>query len=200
MRGPPGSPPSGVVALVDEMFEDTERYGTTYAVAIVQGGPSAARAVRRGAARTSTGPPEPVAPTTPLLSWSMAKSVLHAAVGVLVGEGRLVLDAPPGVPSWTDEEQHAFVGAATPTSPRIADIRPNPSIAIIETIGVRRNGGPGTLDDLIERNRRSRRDDMNRVEHLQNGVVRHLPPAVHHLAWFTVFRKTLLLPATRGPL
>ena len=47
-------------------------------------------------------PPEPVEPSTPLLSWSMAKSVLHAAVGVLVGDGRLRLDAPPGVPGWDD--------------------------------------------------------------------------------------------------
>ena len=42
-------------------------------------------------------------PPTPLLSWSMAKSVLHAAVGVLVGEGRLRLDEPPGVPGWDDD-------------------------------------------------------------------------------------------------
>ena len=30
---------------------------------------------------------EPVGPGTALLSWSMAKSMLHAAVGILVGEG-----------------------------------------------------------------------------------------------------------------
>jgi CubicO group peptidase (beta-lactamase class C family) len=44
-----------------------------------------------------------VEPNTPLLSWSMAKSVLHAAVGVLVGEGRLALDQSPGVPGWDDD-------------------------------------------------------------------------------------------------
>jgi CubicO group peptidase (beta-lactamase class C family) len=98
---PTGEPPPGVVALVDEMFDDTERYGTTYAVAVVQGGRLLLERYG-GELPHFDRPPQPVEPSTPLLSWSMAKSVLHAAVGVLVGEGRLVLDAPPGVPSWTD--------------------------------------------------------------------------------------------------
>jgi len=37
---------------------------------------------------------------TPLLGWSMTKSVLAALVGVLVGEGRLSLDGPVPVPAW----------------------------------------------------------------------------------------------------
>jgi CubicO group peptidase (beta-lactamase class C family) len=39
----------------------------------------------------------------------MAKSVLHAAVGLLVGEGRLDLDAPADVPEWSapDDPRHA---------------------------------------------------------------------------------------------
>ncbi len=35
------------------------------------------------------------------LSWSMAKTVTQAAVGVLVGEGRLALDAPAPIPAWS---------------------------------------------------------------------------------------------------
>ena len=46
---------------------------------------------------------------TPLLSWSMAKSVLHAAVGILVETGRLDLDAPAAVPEWS--------GAGDPAAP-----------------------------------------------------------------------------------
>ena len=45
-------------------------------------------------------PPEPVGPTTQLLSWSMAKSVLHSVVGILVADGRLQLEAPAAVPAW----------------------------------------------------------------------------------------------------
>jgi hypothetical protein len=39
-------------------------------------------------------------PGTRLLGWSMTKSVTNALVGVLVGEGRLRVDAPPDVPAW----------------------------------------------------------------------------------------------------
>jgi CubicO group peptidase (beta-lactamase class C family) len=48
--------------------------------------------------------PEPVARATPLLSWSMAKSMLHAVVGQLVGDGRLHLQRPAGVPEWSAPE------------------------------------------------------------------------------------------------
>jgi CubicO group peptidase (beta-lactamase class C family) len=87
---------------VDEVFTDEERYGTTYAVAVVQGGRLLLERYG-GALPHFDRPPEPVEPDTPLLSWSMAKSVLHAAVGVLVGDGLLSLDAPPGVPGWDDD-------------------------------------------------------------------------------------------------
>ncbi len=42
----------------------------------------------------------PVVRDTPVLSWSMAKSMLHAVVGMLVAEGRLHLEAPAPVPEW----------------------------------------------------------------------------------------------------
>lgn len=39
-------------------------------------------------------------PATPMLSWSMAKSVIAALVGIAAGEGRLDLRAPAPVPEW----------------------------------------------------------------------------------------------------
>jgi CubicO group peptidase (beta-lactamase class C family) len=47
---------------------------------------------------------------TRLLSWSMAKSMLHAVVGLLVAEGRLDLNAPADVPEWADpaDPRHAI--------------------------------------------------------------------------------------------
>jgi len=99
---PTGPAPAALVEVVDEMFVDPERYGDTYAVVVVQGGRLLLERYG-GALPHFDRPPEPVEPSTPLLSWSMAKSVLHAAVGVLVGEGRLALDEPPGVPGWNDE-------------------------------------------------------------------------------------------------
>ncbi|MEZ5268868.1 MAG: serine hydrolase [Microthrixaceae bacterium] len=41
--------------------------------------------------------------STPLRSWSMAKSMVHAAVGLLVQEGRIQPDAPAAVPEWAAE-------------------------------------------------------------------------------------------------
>ena len=38
---------------------------------------------------------------TPLIGWSMAKSVLNALVGVLVGDRRLHVDGPAAVPEWS---------------------------------------------------------------------------------------------------
>ncbi|MFL6205823.1 MAG: serine hydrolase domain-containing protein [Acidimicrobiales bacterium] len=99
---PTGEPPPGLEQVVDEVFSDPDRYGDTYAVVVVQGGRLLLERYG-GALPHFDRPPEPVEPHTPLLSWSMAKSVLHAAVGLLVGEGRLQLDAPPGVPGWDDD-------------------------------------------------------------------------------------------------
>jgi CubicO group peptidase (beta-lactamase class C family) len=41
-----------------------------------------------------------VGPSTPLISWSTAKSMVHATAGVLVGDGRLDPTAPAAVPAW----------------------------------------------------------------------------------------------------
>ncbi|MGK2948823.1 MAG: serine hydrolase domain-containing protein [Acidimicrobiales bacterium] len=99
---PVGTAPPAVAEVVEAMFADQETYGDTYAVLVVQGGRLLLERYG-GALPHFDRPPEPVSADTPLLSWSMAKSVLHGTVGVLVGEGRLQLDAPPGVPGWDDE-------------------------------------------------------------------------------------------------
>jgi CubicO group peptidase (beta-lactamase class C family) len=88
--------------LIDELIADEDRYGTTYAVLVIREG---RLLVERygGALPHLDRPPEPVTPTTPLLSWSMAKSVLHAGIGQLVADGQLELDAPAPVPAWHDK-------------------------------------------------------------------------------------------------
>ena len=57
---------------------------------------------------TMFGPGGPVTADTLLPSWSMAKSIAHAAVGILVAEGRLQLAAPARVPSWTGTPKQAI--------------------------------------------------------------------------------------------
>lgn len=41
-----------------------------------------------------------IRPETPLLGWSMTKSVMNALVGVLVAQGRLTLAEPAPIPEW----------------------------------------------------------------------------------------------------
>jgi CubicO group peptidase (beta-lactamase class C family) len=89
--------------LLEELTVDTKRYGTTYAVAVVHGGELIAERYG-GTLEHWDRPAEVVVPHTRLLSWSMAKSILHAAVGILVAEGRLDLDAPAAVPEWADPD------------------------------------------------------------------------------------------------
>jgi CubicO group peptidase (beta-lactamase class C family) len=49
-------------------------------------------------------------PETPMLSWSVAKSVVNALVGILVREGRLSVAGPAPVPEWRDpsDPRHAI--------------------------------------------------------------------------------------------
>jgi CubicO group peptidase (beta-lactamase class C family) len=84
--------------LLDEAFDDTGPLAWTYAVVAVRGG----RLVREryGGLDPRSGATAPVGPDTTLLSWSMAKSMLHAVVGMLVEERRLELAAPAPVERW----------------------------------------------------------------------------------------------------
>ncbi len=56
---------------------------------------------------TIFGPSELVTADTPLTSWSTAKSITHAAVGLLVADGKLDLEAPAEVAEWrgTDRQR-----------------------------------------------------------------------------------------------
>jgi CubicO group peptidase (beta-lactamase class C family) len=57
---------------------------------------------------TPFGPGGPVDADTTLISWSMAKSITHAAVGILVGDGLLDPAAPAPVPAWAGTEKAAI--------------------------------------------------------------------------------------------
>jgi CubicO group peptidase (beta-lactamase class C family) len=100
---PTAAPPAALAPLLDEVFDDTDRFGTTFAVAVVQGGRLLAERYG-GVLEHWDRESEAVEVDTPLLSWSMAKSVLHATVGVLVGDGVLRLDEPAPVPAWQERD------------------------------------------------------------------------------------------------
>ena len=79
---PPGGPPRGTKAVV--VLHDgrvvAERYAPGYGI------------------------------DTPLLGWSMTKSVVNALVGILVRQGRLSVAGPAPVPAWRDpsDPRHAI--------------------------------------------------------------------------------------------
>lgn len=96
---PPAEVEPALTALLDDMTTDAERYGTTFAVAVVHRGRLLAERYG-GELEHWDRPDEPVEPSTCLLSWSMAKSMLHAVVGMLAADGRLAPGAPAPVPEW----------------------------------------------------------------------------------------------------
>ena len=49
---------------------------------------------------TPFGPATPVTADSTLISWSTAKSMTHAAVGLMVADGRLDPHGPAPVPEW----------------------------------------------------------------------------------------------------
>lgn len=94
-------PPADVSALLDEAFEPDGPMATTYAVVLIKNGELVYERYD-GVIEHWDEPDEPVSPTTKLLSWSMAKSILHATVGVLVARGDLDPAAPAAVPEWQE--------------------------------------------------------------------------------------------------
>ncbi len=91
----------------DALFAPDAAHGVSLALVVMQSG--AVLAERYGTQPdTVFGPGGPIGPDTTLISWSMAKSITHAAVGVLVGDGRLQLNEPAPVSEWKDTPKEAI--------------------------------------------------------------------------------------------
>ncbi len=102
----PGVDAPRLGAVLDDLVrpDPPAEIGPTHAVVVVHGGAIVAEAY--GAPwhtpmHEAAGlPPEVMGPGTPLVSWSMAKSIVHAVVGILVRDGRVDPSAPAPVPEW----------------------------------------------------------------------------------------------------
>ena len=93
--GPATAPSPEIAAAIDRAFREPDppepdRVRQTTAVVVVHDGHLVAERYAPG-----------YGPDTPMLSWSMAKSVLASVVGIMVGDGRLALRAPAPVPEWS---------------------------------------------------------------------------------------------------
>lgn len=91
-----GSQPHGLSGPVNRLFADAA-LGRTDALVVVHGGEVVVERYGDG-----------ITCDMPLRSWSMAKSVLHAAVGLLVADGRLDVDAAVPVVAWAADERSAI--------------------------------------------------------------------------------------------
>ncbi|HVA53199.1 MAG TPA: serine hydrolase [Acidimicrobiales bacterium] len=88
-------------AVVDEAFT-ADDLALTNAVVVVQGGRVLVERYA-GVQEFFDRPAEPINASSQLLSWSMAKSMLHMVIGTLVDEGRLDPDQRAPVREWRDE-------------------------------------------------------------------------------------------------
>jgi len=97
-----------LLAAVDDLFDRSPDEGRTYALVVQQGGDVVHE--RYGVKPVSVFEAEetPLDADSTLVSWSMAKSMTHAAVGILVADGRLDVDAPAAVPEWTGTPKEAI--------------------------------------------------------------------------------------------
>ena len=98
---------SAVSSIADGLFAPDATHGLTLALAVMHRGEFVFE--RYGTQPdTPFGPGGPVTADTTLISWSMAKSITHAAVGALVADGLLQVDAPAPVPGWRGTEKAAI--------------------------------------------------------------------------------------------
>lgn len=85
-------------ALTNTAFRDVDGHGETLALLAVHRGQLVLERYGDGHGANET-----------YRSWSMAKSVLHALVGLLVRDGKLSLEGPAPVPSWPGgDPRHAI--------------------------------------------------------------------------------------------
>ena len=84
--------PSAFSRISDELFDQTSPAGVTYELLAIKGGEIVHERYGAGASALYL-----------QYSWSMAKSMVHALVGILVGAGRLDLYAPIDRPEWRND-------------------------------------------------------------------------------------------------
>ena len=84
---------------IDELFERPAEQGISLAAVVMHRGEIVAERYGTQPA-TDFGPAVELDEDATLISWSMAKSITHAAVGLLVVDGRIDLDAPAPIAEW----------------------------------------------------------------------------------------------------
>jgi CubicO group peptidase (beta-lactamase class C family) len=123
-------------AMDDAFVAHAQGLGETREVVIIQGGRLVFEQYAPG-----------YAPDMPLVSWSMAKSVTQALVGVAVQQGRVDIDKPMGNPHWDASDKRAQIPWRTwlqmTDGQRYLEIEAK---TIADSDASRKLFGPGRLD------------------------------------------------------
>jgi CubicO group peptidase (beta-lactamase class C family) len=97
-----------LATIADELFARPPDEGTTLALVVVCGGEIVLERYGVRPANLFQPDAEAVTGATPLISWSIAKSMVHAAIGILMSDGRLDPADPAAVPEWQGTEKEAI--------------------------------------------------------------------------------------------
>jgi CubicO group peptidase (beta-lactamase class C family) len=95
-------------AEIDALVTRPADEGTTLAFVVQQGGEIVAERYGVRPGNLFEPEPAPVGPETGLISWSIAKSITHAAVGILVGDGLLDPVDPAPVAQWRGSDKESI--------------------------------------------------------------------------------------------
>jgi CubicO group peptidase (beta-lactamase class C family) len=98
---------SEVASLVDALFSRPESQGRSLALLIRQRDEVIAEQYGSQPANDFE-PAKVITADSTLISWSMAKSITHAAVGILLADGLLDVDAPAPVAAWAGTSKAAI--------------------------------------------------------------------------------------------
>lgn len=94
-------------AILDELFSRPAEQGVSLAFVARRGGDVIAE--RFGVQPATEFEPETeITSESTLLSWSMAKSITHAAIGILVADGSIDVEAPAPVRQWVGTAKGAI--------------------------------------------------------------------------------------------
>ena len=95
-------------AEIDDLFARPADEGVTLAFVILRHGEIVAERYGRRPPNLFQPDEEPITPETSLISWSIAKSITHAALGILVGDRRIDLVDPAPIPEWVGTEKESI--------------------------------------------------------------------------------------------
>ena len=96
-----------ITGAADGLFAADAAHGTSLALVVVHRGEVVHERYGTQPADWER-PARPVTADTTLIGWSMAKSITHALIGLLVDDGLLDLDAPARVPAWAATDKAAI--------------------------------------------------------------------------------------------